>query len=298
MVSVKLRGGLGNQLFQYATGRAHSLRTNSDLFLDLSQLDRDRGPQVSKRSLHLEAFDLPVEYVDRESKYIFDGILTERIPRIVADLNQSLATRLFKLYLENRPLTFDPRVLELPSDVIIDGYWQSERYFDSFTEILRNEISVSNPLQGENRQWYDRISETSSISVHVRRGDYVSLGWALPPAYYRSALNHICCETSEINLFFFSDDMDWVRAHHQDLLPDHNDFKINYIECNDKKNPHEDLRLMRTCDHHITANSSFSWWGAWLDDSEAKQIVAPDYWVHDSVYTLDIVPNRWTTVGW
>jgi len=206
--------------------------------------------------------------------------------------------RFFKLYVENRSLTFDPCVTELPGDVTLDGYWQSEQYFDDFTEMLRNEITVHDPVSGENRQWYERISETDSVSVHVRRGDYVSLGWALPPAYYRNALNLIRHKTGATSLYFFSDNMNWVRSHHHKLFPNGGDFNVNYVECNGGETAYEDLRLMRTCDHHIVANSSFSWWGAWLDESEAKQIVAPDYWVHDSVDHLDIVPNRWTTVDW
>ena len=297
MVSVILRGGLGNQLFQYATGRAHALRTGSDLSIYLSRLQHDSGSDVAKRSLQIDAFELPVEYVGGGPTFSVGGWSFERISRIVASIDQSLAVRLFNLYVEDQTLTFDPVVLELPGDITLDGYWQSERYFDEFAETLRHEISVSDPVSGVNRQWYDRISSANSVSVHVRRGDYVSLGWALPPEYYRDALNRIRSDTGATDLFFFSDDMDWVRTHKSALVAD-NDYEVHFVECNDGETAHEDLRLMRSCDHHVIANSSFSWWGAWLDDSETKHVVAPDYWVHDSVEQLDIVPDRWTTVGW
>jgi hypothetical protein len=298
MVSIILRGGLGNQLFQYATGRAHSLRTNSSLFVDPSTLDSNHGPDVAKRSLHLEAFDLPVEYVGTETSYSFGRTIRRRIPQVIASVNQLLATRLFKLYVEDKSLTFDPRVPHLSGNVTLDGYWQSERYFAEFTDTLRREITVRNPVSGENQQWYDLISDTGSVSIHVRRGDYVDLGWALPPTYYRNALDRIHCTSDATNLFFFSDDMDWVQDNREELVPDHRDYDVHYVECNDGETAHEDLRLMRACDHHVVANSSFSWWGAWLDDSETKHVVAPDYWVHDSVNNLDIVPNRWYTSSW
>jgi hypothetical protein len=297
MVLVILQGGLGNQLFQYATGRAHSLRTDSDLYIDISRFDRAHGPDVAKRSLYLDAFNLTVKYVKESSICELDRTIVKQISRAVAKVSPQLATRLFNLYVEKRSLKFDPRVTELPGDVMLEGYWQSELYFNDFDETLRHELSVRNPVRGKNRWWYKRIVDTDSVSVHVRRGDYVALEWALPPAYYRNALNFIHRETEATNLFFFSDDMDWVRTHSQELLPDCSNFNVNYVECNDGETAHEDLRLMRTCDHHVVANSSFSWWGAWLDESKTKQIVAPNHWVHDSVDRLDIVPDRWTTVG-
>ncbi|WP_192812428.1 alpha-1,2-fucosyltransferase [Halorubrum sp. T3] len=202
------------------------------------------------------------------------------------------------MYVEDQSLTFDPNVPNLPGNVTLDGYWQSERYFTEFTETLRREITVRNPVSGENQRWYDLISDTGSVSVHVRRGDYVDLGWALPPSYYRNALNQIQDETDVTDLFFFSDNIDWIRTNQKDLVPDHSDTNVHYVECNDGETAHEDLRLMRACDHHIVANSSFSWWGAWLDNSETKIVIAPDYWVHDPVNHLDIIPDRWDTVSW
>jgi hypothetical protein len=298
MVTIILRGGLGNQLFQYATGRAHSLRTDSDLYIDTSQFNRNLGPDVAKQSLHLDTFDLPVESVQEPSKDGLNWKISGKIRRVVAIAAPQLAIYLFNLYVENRSLMFDSNVINLPGDVTLDGYWQSEQYFDDFTETLRREISVCNPLRGENSRWYERISNTDSISVHVRRGDYVSLGRELPQIYYRNALDHIYRETEATSIFFFSDDMSWIRDHIQKLLPESIEFNINYIECNDGETAYEDLRLMRSCDYHIIANSTFSWWGAWLDCENDTTIIAPDYWIREPVDKLDIIPNRWTTVGW
>lgn len=298
MVSIIIKGGLGNQLFQYATGRAHSLRTNSDLFVDLCQFNSNLGPDVAKRSLHLDAFEFPVDYIGKDRSHSFGGNISRKISQSLASVDQSLATRLFKLYVGDQSLTFDPHIPDLPGNTTLDGYWQSERYFADFTEKLRREITVRNPMSGENRQWYDHITGTNSVSIHVRRGDYVSVGWALPPTYYRNALNLINNERNATNLFFFSDDMDWVRSSREELVPRHSDYDVHYVECNEGKTAHEDLRLMRACEHHVVANSTFSWWGAWLDKSETKRVVAPDYWVRDTVENLDIVPDRWITVGW
>lgn len=298
MVCVVLRGGLGNQLFQYATGRAHSLRTDSDLYIDISKFNRNLGPNVAKQSLHLDAFDLPIEFVQESSKDQVNWKISGKIRRGVATMAPQLAIYLFDLYVENRSFMFDSNVINLPGDVTLDGYWQSEQYFYDFTEALRREISVCNPLRGENSRWYERISDTDSISVHVRRGDYVSLGRELPQAYYRNALDRIYRETEATSIFFFSDDMSWVRDHIQKLLPENIEFDIYYIECNDSETAYEDLRLMCSCDYHIIANSTFSWWGAWLDCENDSRIITPDYWIRDPVDKLDIIPNRWITVGW
>lgn len=296
MVTVILRGGLGNQLFQYATGRAHALRTNRELFLDLSRLDRDRGPEVAKRSLHVDSFDISEHYTVKSENSNRSNIISDRVPRALAAISPHLGMRLFGLYSENHPQKFDSHVLDFPSDITLNGYWQSERYFEEYADTLREEITVSEPIRGENAKWYDQIQEASSVSVHIRRGDYVSLGNALPPAYYRQSLTRIHKETGAESLFFFSDDMDWVRTHNEELLPESVDFDVNYVECNDGETAHEDLRLMRTCDSHVIANSTFSWWGAWLDGSDMNRVIAPNYWFDTPVEQLDIIPDRWTTV--
>lgn len=298
MVSILLRGGLGNQLFQYATGRAHAIRTESDLFIDTSRLERERSPNVAKRSLHIDAFDLSEHYMERTSTFDVGSDLFERIPRLFASVTPRLATRLFNLYVEDDPQEFDPGVLELPGDITLNGYWQSEQYFDEYADTLRDEITVSTPPRGKNETWYDRIQDANSVSVHIRRGDYVSLGYALPRVYYRTALDQIHRKTGADTLFFFSDDMAWVREHSQGLLPERGDLDVNYVECNDGETAHEDLRLMRSCDHHVIANSTFSWWGAWLDKTESKHVIAPASWFDTPVDQLDIIPDRWTTVDW
>jgi hypothetical protein len=211
MVTVILRGGLGNQLFQYATGRAHALQTKTDLYVVISSLDLDRGAHVAKRSLHLDSFDLSENYNEKSPTSGFGSQLIDWGSRILARVNPEAALRLFNLYVENNPQEFDPSVLELPGDITLNGYWQSERYFQEYADTLREEITVSDSPHGENKKWYSQTQNNSSVSVHVRRGDYVSLGNALPPAYYRQALSQIHNETGAESLFLFSDDMDWIR---------------------------------------------------------------------------------------
>mgnify|MGYP000079585165 CR=1 FL=1 len=298
MVTVILRGGLGNQLFQYATGRAHALRTKTGLYVDPSSLDMDRGTHVAKRSLHLDSFDLSENYSQKIPTSGFGSKFVNRTSRIFAKVNPQLAFYLFNLYVENNPQGFDPRVLDLPGDVTLNGYWQSERYFKEYADTLREEITVSDPPYGENKTLYDQIQDTDSVSVHVRRGDYVSLGRALPTEYYRNAIKYIHQETGTTTFYFFSDNMRWVRTHTKQLLPDGMDFNLNFVECNDGENAHEDIRLMHSCDHQIIANSTFSWWGAWLSENEESQVIAPDWWVREPTDKLDIIPERWRTIGW
>ena len=298
MVVVTLRGGLGNQLFQYATGRAVALRTGSELRLDLSDIGNQWGPDITERPLHLNAFDLSADYFKIAGGGHLRTAIYDKLGSILWFVSKDAAVKFVGIYKDDDTCVFDHRVLELPGNIHLDGYWQSEKYFQPYADVLRDEISVQNPPVGKNRDWYEQIESANSLSIHVRRGDYVNLDRVLPPEYYHRALQHITKTTVISDVFVFSDDMQWVREHRHELIPNNPEFDLNYVDCNDGSTAHEDLRLMRACDHHIVANSTFSWWGAWLNEADSKRVIAPDYWIQDDATNLDIVPERWEKVGW
>jgi hypothetical protein len=210
-----------------------------------------------------------------------------------------LAAHTFKVHKDCHPRRFSSSVLTLPHTAFLFGYYQSEKYFYDVGDKLRTEIVLSEKPSGQNEQLKSQIERQNAVSVHVRRGDYTSHGWTLPPGYYRAAIERICASTEDVTLFFFSDDLEWVRSHIRAFLPPHFPSKrVRYVDCNGEKDAPEDLRLMRSCRHNIIANSTFSWWGAWLNQHSEKVVLAPKRWIYDHVQNLDILPNRWSVVDW
>lgn len=218
---------------------------------------------------------------------------------LLRPLSESLATRVCRVHKDQIPHRFDPQVLKAPGNSILYGYYQSEQYFAGIRPLLREEISRCTELTGVSRTWKRRIVETNSVAVHVRRGDYVDQGWTLPAEYYRSAINAVRSFRGEIELFFFSDDMAWVREHSDALLPNRGTTPtVHYVDCNDGAAVANDLGLMRRCRHQIIANSTLSWWGAWLNRHDEKTVLAPAYWIREPVDDIDILPDRWETIDW
>lgn len=302
MTIVRLQGGVGNQLFQYATGRALAQRTDSELYLDTSRLGTNAGAGITTRELQLQKFNLPGTFVDGVPSKIHERLpfdLDTRLEEYLSKISRRAAVRLLGVYVEKHPPhTFDPAVYELPGEIILDGYWQTERYFSTIADQLRSDIQVTDPPSERNQHWKEKIDASMAVSVHVRRGDYVNLGWELPKAYYRHAFDYMARKFNSPELFFFSDDMDWVQDNLDTLLPEGTEKNVQFVTCNDGSTAYEDLRLMRSCDHHIIANSSFSWWGAWLNENPTKTVIAPNYWIRGPVDDTDIIPNQWEIINW
>jgi hypothetical protein len=210
-----------------------------------------------------------------------------------------LATQVCNVHRDRHSQRFAPHVLDLPGDVLLFGHYQSEKYFWDFRDNLLTELSVQKKPSPKNRTWMEKIETSNSLGIHVRRGDYINQGWVLPVEYYRLAIKETRNRVNDVNLFFFSDDIKWVREHTQRMLPDgFPSSKVHYVDCNDGEEAYEDLRLMQSCHHNIIANSTFSWWGAWLNQYDEKLVFAPAYWIRDHVGNLDIIPKRWSTIDW
>ena len=297
MPTVVLHGGLGNQLFQYAVGRTLSLKTGSTLYLNVSKLSEPTKPGVTRRKYQLSNYNICGEIQTGSIDKSFLVRLRSKIFDMLRSFDGYHASLISRFHRENRPHVFYPYVLNIYGSSILFGYYQSEKYFSDIKRDIRQELRVLDEPSGENRTWKTTIEETNSASVHVRRGDYVHHGWALPPSYYRSAIAELNSSENDLTLFFFSDDLPWLRRHLRTLLPtgfsSHN---VHIVDCNTGAEAHEDLRLMRSCRHNVIANSTFSWWGAWLNQYSDKEVIAPSYWLRDWVKDLDIIPERWTTI--
>jgi len=299
MPTVLLHGGLGNQLFQYAVGRALSVRTNSDLKLDFSRLPREYDTPTTPRRLQLHKFHTRGEYVhDPIDDHPFLKVRL-KLFSYLRPISAAFAARLCRVQRDRTPQTFSPEVLEMPGNSVLYGYYQSERYFEQIRKTIRADITLRESLTGPNRAWKERINSSTSVAVHVRRGDYAKRGWQLPPAYYRAAIDKMQSSHGQVSLFFFSDDLPWVRDHIGALLPSSGPSPhVYYVDNNDGATVPNDLALMSHCRHNVIANSTLSWWGGWLNDNTQKTVLAPAYWIREPVDELDILPARWTPIDW
>ena len=292
MVIVRLDGGLGNQLFQYAMGRSVAGRHGTTLRLDIERLKRS-----SLRSYSLHRFKIAAELATQHERTKVSG--QGRGWRSVVRILQHRKPYFKRAtVLEKQQFRYDPNLEELQHDVYLVGYWQNPRYFQGIRELLRDELRLKQPLRHPSIDLLEHIQSTRAISLHVRRGDYASDGHIrkiygiCSQAYYARAVAKISQLMPAPHFFVFSDDPDWVR---QNLVLD---FPTTYVNHNAEGNEHEDFWLMSQCKHHIIANSTFSWWAAWLHDDGHKVVIAPSRWLAVDTYdTGDLIPAHWRQLG-
>ncbi|RMG37972.1 MAG: alpha-1,2-fucosyltransferase [Methanobacteriota archaeon] len=284
MVIVHFMGGLGNQMFQYAAGKSLAMHHG----VPLKAYFEDKY-KYAKRQFALSPFRLTIEFATRKDypEYFPKYRLKRRIFGLLKKNVDGL------MYREKTPFKFDNEFFSLPSNVMLYGFWQSPRYFQHIRNTLSNDFSLKTLPTGKNLEFIQEIKASKEpVAVHIRRGDYVthpkqSGFFSLPLSYYYDAIKYLRRKIGEIVLFVFSDDMDWVK---QNFRPD---LKIIYCDQNTSNQAHEDLRLMSLCKHHVIANSSFSWWGAWLSSQDGITI-APGQWSQKHfTRDLDLVPNEW-----
>jgi hypothetical protein len=294
MITVKIIGGLGNQLFQYALGRHLAEIHNTSLALDIT------GYETYKlHSYSLWAFNIRENFASPEET----ASLTVRKQRVMERLSARLLHRRPKLapthIREERSqhYRFNPDILSLPDGVYLDGYWQTEKYFIDIAGIIRREASVKFSQIGKDKEIAQVIDSVESVSLHIRRGDYVSnpkthhaRGTCDLNHYFR-CVEQLCRRVTNPHFFIFTDDPQWARDNLNLSYP------TTFVDHNNADKNYEDLRLMSQCKHHIIANSSFSWWAAWLNPREDKMVFAPKRWLAASYQNCpDIVPTQWITL--
>ncbi len=289
MIVVRITGGLGNQMFQYACGRALAEQKRTELLLDISA--------YRTHQLHNYGLDAFQSEKVQAPWYLTKGSHVWSALRRVRFRPEHYLRLLGIRWLgEGGDLRYRPQILDVQGSAYLDGYWQSEQYFNNCEEIIRNDFSLRPPLL-EHLQVRRRglgIGQRITVSMHLRRGDYVSnklanaTHGALGEDYYQRALKHMLDRLGgDLNLLVFSDDIEWAR------LNLHFPVSTTYVDAN-ANFPQLDLYLMASCDHHIIANSSFSWWGAWLNRSREKKVVAPKQWFRSTSHCSDdICPSTW-----
>jgi len=289
MIIVKLIGGLGNQLFQYALGRCLAYRCGAPLKLDLSFYEGQ-----TLRSYRLGHFSIAASIASPEEVMALTGIGHGGFLSLLDRAIRRLLPYHRRTLIRERKHRFDPDVLKVCAPAYLLGYWQSERYFKDIEGQLRQEFRPRHTPDPVNQAMADRIRAVEAVSVHVRRGDYVTnptihhVHGACSLEYYRAAVGKVAEVVRNPHLFVFSDDMDWAR---QNLGMD---YPTTYVDHNGLDKDYEDLHLMSLCKHHIIANSTFSWWGAWLCSYTSKIVVGPKTWfAHSGANTEDLVLPSW-----
>ncbi len=284
MIIVNLKGGTGNQLFQYALARHLALKNNDTLKLDIDGLARANITGDIYRPFALKAFNIVKEVASpdevQQLKYPY-GIISK-------------AWRWFRFkILRKTNIFFDAQVLAWTGNIYLDGYWQSPLYFEEIRNILLQELTLAEPLSQAATMYAKQIKDSNAVSLHVRRGDYINnprvqkeFGLCTG-AYYEKAIAHITTNVTNPTYFVFSDDIEWVK---NNLLLGE---QVVYVKDQDLTDT-EELVLMSLCQHNIIANSSFSWWGAWLNQKNAKIVIAPTPWFNKQLCDKNLIPNSWT----
>lgn len=292
MICICLNGGLGNQLFQYAAGRALALRHSTELLFDLSLLEK-KG-RDTHREFELFHFNCVGRIATKKELH--------RIPKIVYFPNLFYKYTSWRIYREHTG-AYNPSYLYLSDNTYLVGYWQSFRYFNNISSYLALDFNPKNSLSSTSALIQEKINISSSVAIHIRRGDYITNPSAsrthgiLPISYYYKALNDLYNRISNLKIFIFSDDPEWCKSQ---LLFNNNE--VIYITNNTREDSWQDLILMSKCRHHIIANSSFSWWGAWLADQKMiyseRYVYAPQNWFinMNNQNINDRIPPHWIRI--
>ena len=327
MIIVRINGGLGNQMFQYAAARRLAHKHNARLKLDISELVDSIGYHIyGLRHFNIQAdiasaADIirffPAEGVKRLSTRLVGNRFTRLLFRkVLKDNSDSLKRRYYHYnpdsinktkLVKNRVLSqrffhFDMEVLDAPDNVYMTGSFISERYFEGIKDIIKEEFSFRIEQSEKDIAVAKMIHDTESVSIHIRRGEVVQEAQNqttynfIGAEYFSACIDYINTHIRNPHFFVFSDDIEWVKGNFKISFPinyvDHNDDGVDYRV--DSGSDFQDMRLMSQCKHNIITNSTFSWWGAWLNQNPNKIICAPKEFVRISNFdNKDILPNEW-----
>lgn len=289
MVIVKLMGGLGNQMFQYALGKAMAKRLETTLKLDLDfLLDRTPRENFVFRDYDLDVFNLSVERAlpDDISPFFYQ-------PKNKFDKLFSRLKKWWVPYTAYREAHFhvDPAVFLLSGNIYLEGYWQSAQYFQDIEDEIRTDFSFRSPIAPTSKQLSDEIENKNSVCINVRRADFLNTSFhgVCNMNYFGPAIEFMASRVVNSHFFVFSDDPEWCLNNFK--LP----YRFTFVGHEHKGEKFSSyLQLMAQCKHFIIPNSSFAWWAVWMNQGDEKVVVAPTVWFTDSSWdTCDLIPNTW-----
>ena len=282
---------MGNQMFQFALSTILAKKNNSKIFLDRLFFDiSEEHAGVTPRKFQLGIFKNCYRDVHEEQKLTFEKL------SILNRIKRKLKLNYPKTYIESS-FHFHPEVLNLQTPIYLSGYFQSYKYFLGHENLIRNLFKFPiKELDTETKALLAEINKNHSVSIHIRRGDYITnkntqkFHGNCDLNYYKKAIDFLLSKKSG-NLFFFSDDIEWVKAEFSDIP-----YTSIFISNNQGNDSWKDMFLMSNCNYNIIANSSFSWWAAWLNSHENKKVIAPKIWFankEQQKQTIDLIPPEW-----
>lgn len=292
MVNLILSGGLGNQMFQFAAAKALSQRLNTQLRLDLYALTKKTTG--TKREFELDIFNIDA----KTSSSWRNKFLVKAHPWV--NKNKEFVLNNFGHFIDGSAIVYMPIFEQLRGNITLYGYFQNPRYFKGYEDVIEKCFTFKHTLDNKNLSLSQRISMSNSVSIHIRRGDYITNEHAknnfttCSLGYYQKAIEYISEHTSTPKFYIFSDDMDWVKKNLK--LADN---LVEYIDWNKGKESYKDMQLMSLCRHNIIANSSFSWWAAWLNANKDKCVIAPSQWFNEEERNKDLhdfYPSDWIKI--
>lgn len=285
-VIIDLAGGFGNQLFCYCFGYALSKEKRADLVLDTSMQDNGVARE-------LELLNLEVKYDQRISYCYKKNVLA----RAFANKLRKRTAIGFKtnIYKEKLPTVYEPAVFNIYEDTYFKGNWQSEKYFVKYKEDLLNILTPKEGRSKSVKQLCLEMQECCSVAVHVRRGDYVQIGCQLNMEYYGKAIHKMISLLTDkpIILYMFSDEIEYCKQYFSALQKEIGEaMEIRYPAYESDNRTLDDLILMSNCHHMIMANSSYSWWSAWLNKNDDKIVICPEM----GMWSGDFYPEEWIKI--
>ena len=295
MVISMLLGGMGNQMFQYAIGKHLAILNETDLRLDTSVLlDWSAGRHAVNRDYSLGIFNLKVERASASEVARYNPAPLN----IKGKINYRIKKQLFgDMAIKEKSFQFDPGILYVRRPIIyLSGLWQSYKYFQSIEDQILSDFSFKFPLKSKTLKLAEKIRSSNSVCINVRRGDFINventrdmLGF-VGIEYYRNSVDYLNARFEGLNYYIFSDEPEWCKRN------------INFIKGPIQFVTHDYagekfsdyLQLMTLCKYYIIPNSTFAWWGAWLNRNPDKIAIAPKFWFKDdSINTDDLIPKEW-----
>ena len=290
MIITNIVGGLGNQMFQYSIAKSIAKKRKDTFKLDISFY-----PNQTLRKYELNFFNIEEVFATPFEIEQFKGKRT-----FLSKFKKKLGFEKLKNkgYFNEKALSvYDQDVFEYDENIYLDGYWQSEKYFLDIKDEICKDFSLKNPISVEANKYLKEIHTKESVSIHIRRGDYVhnshtnSVHGVCSLDYYKNAIDYMDKNIDSAYYFIFSDDIQWCK--------DNFSFLANKCFIDDTKSTFDDLDLMKNCRHNIIANSTFSWWAAWLNSNNDKIVICPKNWFSNTKMqkeSKDIMPQNWLKI--
>ncbi len=294
MICVRLYGGLGNQMFQYAFGLALALENKTELLLDTSHFEKEQiKVNHTFRPFELNLFNLNTKEADLSDIKKLKPFLY-RVINVISLYIGLQGIQTSKYFIENGSF-YNESIKIIEKQCYVSGYWQSYKYFQDIELIIRNNFKFPKNSDVLNIERMEKITNSNSISLHIRRSDYVKnkhhdIHGICSIEFYNESIKYLAERIENPTIFVFSDDIEWAI---QNITIAH---PVEFITGNTGEKSYLDMQLMSLCKHNIIANSSFSWWGAWLNSYKQKIVIAPQKWYLDekiNSQTGDLIPREW-----